>query len=65
MPTKQLKQEVGDCVSTGPIVATGALSGDFAWTCATGRVTGSVDLAPTQPPRVQSIEIKRANDADS
>jgi CubicO group peptidase (beta-lactamase class C family) len=52
-----LKQKVGDCDTTAPVAATGALSGKFTWRCAHGRVTGSVLLAPTKPPRIQSIEL--------
>ncbi len=54
-----LKKQVGDCDTTAPVTATSALSGGFAWRCAHGRVTGSVLLAPTPPPRIQSIELKR------
>ena len=52
-----LRQKVGDCDTTAPVAATGALSGKFTWRCAHGRVTGSVLLAPTKPPRIQSIEL--------
>jgi hypothetical protein len=55
-----LKAHVGDCDTTAPIKATGALSGEFGWTCATGKVTGSVLLAPTRPPRIQSIKLAPA-----
>ena len=43
-----LKADVGACDTTAPIAATGALSGEFTWTCARGRVQGSVLLAPTR-----------------
>jgi CubicO group peptidase (beta-lactamase class C family) len=56
----ELKAQAGDCDATAPIRATGALSGDFAWTCAIGRITGSVLLAPTRPPRIQSLKLVRA-----
>ena len=55
-----LKAQVGDCDATAPIEATGALSGEFAWTCATGKVTGSVLLAPTRPPRIQALRLARS-----
>ena len=54
-----LKTQVGECDTTAPVTATGALSGEFIWRCAHGRVTGSVLLAPTHPPRIQSIEFAR------
>ena len=52
-----LKQKVGDCDTTAPVTATGALSGEFTWRCAHGRVTGSFLLAPTRPPRIQSMKL--------
>jgi hypothetical protein len=55
-----LKAQVGDCDATAPITAPGAWSGEFAWTCATGKVTGNVLLAPTRPPRIQSLRLARA-----
>jgi serine-type D-Ala-D-Ala carboxypeptidase/endopeptidase len=55
-----LKAHVGDCDTTAPIKATGALSGEFSWTCATGQVDGSVLLAPTRPPRIQSLKLAPA-----
>ena len=56
----KLKAQVGHCETTAPIVATGALSGDFTWRCAHGRVKGSLLLAPTVPPRIQSLDLARA-----
>ncbi|MGD9906690.1 MAG: serine hydrolase domain-containing protein [Vicinamibacterales bacterium] len=55
-----LKAAVGACDTAAPIVATGALSGRFTWTCATGRVRGSVLLAPTPTPQIQALELARA-----
>ena len=54
-----LKKHVGDCDSTAPLTATSALSAEFTWPCAHGRVTGSVALAPTHPPRIQSLKLAR------
>jgi len=50
-----LKSKVGECDSSAPIMAAGALSGDFTWRCAHGRVKGSLELSPTLPPRIQSL----------
>ncbi|MBP7779708.1 MAG: beta-lactamase family protein [Acidobacteria bacterium] len=55
-----LKAEVGTCDTSAPIVATGALSGEFTWTCATGRVHGDVLLAPTATPEIQTLTFSRA-----
>ena len=49
----RLKSDVGECETTAPITPTGALSGDFTWRCAHGRLKGSLSLAPTLPPRIQ------------
>ena len=37
--------------------ATGALSGDFTWRCAHGRIEGSLTLAPTRPALIQDWEL--------
>ena len=54
----RLKQEVGDCDTDAPMTATGALSGTFEWRCATGRIEGSLLLAPTTPPSIQRLDLK-------
>jgi CubicO group peptidase (beta-lactamase class C family) len=53
----RLRTEVGECDTSAPIAATGALSGDFTWRCEHGRVAGSLLLAPTRPPRIQSWQL--------
>jgi CubicO group peptidase (beta-lactamase class C family) len=53
-----LKEKLGDCDTTAPVNPTGALSGSFTWRCASGRVSGSVLLAPTTPPRIQEIRLR-------
>lgn len=50
-----LKKKVGNCDTTSPVTATGALAGEFTWRCAHGRVTGSVLLAPSRSMRIQSV----------
>ncbi|MGB5133290.1 MAG: serine hydrolase, partial [Steroidobacteraceae bacterium] len=52
-----LRNKVGHCDTSAPVTPTGALSGEFTWRCAHGRVTGSVLLAPTRPPRIQSLKL--------
>ncbi|MET0372547.1 MAG: serine hydrolase domain-containing protein [Sphingobium sp.] len=53
-----LKDEVGACDIASPITATGNLSGKFIWTCAKGRVTGSILLAPTLTPQLQELKLE-------
>lgn len=56
----ELKLESGDCETSSALVPTGALSGEFTWLCAHGRVKGSVLLAPTSEPRIQALGLVRA-----
>lgn len=51
----KLKAQVGECETVAPIAATGALTGDFTWRCAHGRIKGSLELAPTHPARIQQL----------
>lgn len=53
----RLKKEVGDCDTSAPITFTGALSGKFVWRCATGRIEGSLLIAPTTPPSIQRLDL--------
>ncbi len=55
-----LKAQVGTCDTSAPVTPTGALSGDFTWTCTLGRVRGSVLLAPTTTPQIQALSLMRA-----
>jgi D-alanyl-D-alanine-carboxypeptidase/D-alanyl-D-alanine-endopeptidase len=52
-----LRKKVGDCDTSPAVKPTGALSGEFVWRCAHGRVAGSVLLAPTRPARIQEIKL--------
>jgi CubicO group peptidase (beta-lactamase class C family) len=54
----RLKAQVGDCQTSDPLTASGELTGDFIWRCKHGRVKGSLELAPTRPPRIQALELK-------
>jgi len=56
----RLRAQVGECETDAPLTATGALAGDFTWRCERGRVKGSLLLAPTRPPRIQSLRLGRA-----
>ena len=53
----EVKAAVGDCDTSAAIQATGALSGDFTWRCAHGRIEGSLTLAPTRPALIQDWEL--------
>lgn len=55
-----LKAQVGACDTSAPVRPTGALSGVFTWTCATGRVRGDILLAPTPTPQIQALSFSRA-----
>jgi hypothetical protein len=54
------RKQVGECETGAPVTATGALSGDFTWRCARGRIKGSLLLAPTTPPRIQRLTLDPA-----
>jgi CubicO group peptidase (beta-lactamase class C family) len=56
----RLRANVGACDTAAPIVPTGALSGDFTWRCERGRVKGSLLLAPTRAPSIQSLTLAPA-----
>jgi D-alanyl-D-alanine-carboxypeptidase/D-alanyl-D-alanine-endopeptidase len=56
----KLKAQVGECDTAAPIAPSGALSGEFAWRCARGRLRGSLLLAPTRPPRIQALRLSVA-----
>ncbi len=52
----RLNRAVGACRTESPITATGALAGTFAWTCERGALNGTLLLAPTSPPTIQSVQ---------
>jgi CubicO group peptidase (beta-lactamase class C family) len=56
----RMKAQTGDCETGASISPTGALSGEFTWRCERGRVSGRLLLAPTHPPRIQSLTLDRA-----
>ena len=55
-----LKAQVGTCETSAPIVATGALSGEFTWRCEYGRIEGTLLMAPTRPAKIQALGLTRA-----
>jgi serine-type D-Ala-D-Ala carboxypeptidase/endopeptidase len=54
----KLKAQSGECETSELLTASGELTGDFTWRCTHGRVKGSLELAPTRPPRIQSLELE-------
>jgi CubicO group peptidase (beta-lactamase class C family) len=54
----RLKGQTGACDTTSPIMASGALAGDFVWRCEHGLVRGSLLLSPTVPPRIQKLQLE-------
>lgn len=55
-----LKAEVGACDMNAAIVPRAALSGEFIWNCARGRVKGDLLLAPTPGAQIQALKLVRA-----
>jgi serine-type D-Ala-D-Ala carboxypeptidase/endopeptidase len=53
----RIKGESGTCPTDAPITATGMLAGSFTWACETATVTGSLLLAPTNPPTIQALNL--------
>jgi hypothetical protein len=50
-----LKAQAGNCDTSAAVEAGGALTGEFTWRCAHGRIHGSLELAPTIPPTIQAL----------
>jgi hypothetical protein len=57
MEFNRLKAAVGNCDTSAPITATGALAGTFQWECERGRIDGDLLLAPTNPAGIQSLNL--------
>jgi len=56
----RLRAEVGSCDTGSAVIPTGALTGEFTWRCERGRLRGSLELAPTRPPRIQQLKLAPA-----
>jgi len=52
----ETKAKSGTCDTAAPVMAGGAMSGTFTWTCEKGTIKGTVLLAPTKPITLQSLE---------
>jgi CubicO group peptidase (beta-lactamase class C family) len=55
--------EVGQCRAEGPFAVENALRGQWMMRCARGRLRVAITLAPTVPPKVQFLSVRKA-DAD-
>jgi CubicO group peptidase (beta-lactamase class C family) len=53
----RMRDSVGTCDTSAPLTAGGALSGNFEWTCAKGRLQGQLLLAPSNPPTIQALRM--------
>jgi hypothetical protein len=51
----ETKAKSGACDTAAPVLAEGAMSGTFAWTCEKGTIKGTVLLAPTKPITLQAL----------
>jgi len=40
------------------LIATGALTGTFTWSCERGTIQGQLLLAPTDPPTIQALRLR-------
>jgi len=49
------KAQAGRCDTSAPVIATGAQSGRFSWTCTNGTIRGELLLAPTRGARIQAL----------
>ena len=54
----RLKTLSGACQTEAPVIATGALTGQFQWTCERGRLQGQLLLAPTDPSTIQALRLR-------
>jgi D-alanyl-D-alanine-carboxypeptidase/D-alanyl-D-alanine-endopeptidase len=51
----EIKAQSGNCDTQSEIKATGALLGNFEWSCERGTIKGALLLAPTFSPQIQSL----------
>jgi CubicO group peptidase (beta-lactamase class C family) len=60
-----LLTEVGSCRNDGPFAVENALRGQWMMTCDRGALRVAITLAPTVPPRVQYLSVRRADPDES
>ena len=56
-----LLSEVGQCRNDGPFAVENALRGQWIMQCDRGRLRVSITLAPTIPPKVQFLNVRKAD----
>ena len=52
-----LKAKAGACDTSSAVQPQNAMTGVISWTCAHGRITGRVLLAPTRPTTLQALDL--------
>jgi CubicO group peptidase (beta-lactamase class C family) len=60
-----LVNEVGPCRGDGPFVVENVLRGQWMMPCERGRLRVAITLAPTIPPKVQLLSVRRAEASES
>jgi len=60
-----LTSEVGQCRADGPFAVENALRGEWMMPCQRGRLRVAITLAPTMPPKVQFLSVRKAEANDS
>ena len=55
-----LKSAVGACAMSEAIVPVSAMEGTFEWQCASGKVEGRVQRAPTRGLQLQVVDFREA-----
>jgi CubicO group peptidase (beta-lactamase class C family) len=61
----ELLTEVGSCRNDGPFAVENALRGQWMMQCDRGRLRVAITLAPTVPPKVQYLSVRRAQSSES
>jgi hypothetical protein len=60
-----LMAEVGPCRNEGPFAVENALRGQWMMQCERGRLRVAITLAPTMPPKVQYLSVRKAGAAET
>ena len=60
-----LLSEVGSCRNEGPFAVENVLRGQWMMQCDRGRLRVAITLAPTIPPKVQFLDVRRASQDES
>lgn len=60
-----LRSDVGQCRDEGPFAVENSLRGQWMMQCDKGRLRVSITLAPTIPPKVQYLSVRRAETGET